>query len=288
MTLLALAISTIVLAGPNPKLLVNAQWLNEHKNDKNLVVLHAAMRADEYDNGHVPGARLVLWKEYVLDGEKIYSELPPVEQLKATFEAAGVNDNSTVVVYGDPLIAARAFMTLEYLGHRDVRLLNGGVTGWKQAGFALSTEPFKSAPGKLTPKLRSFVVDAEWVNANRTKPKYMLLDARPVNEFTGSDKGHDDHAVGHIPGAQNVYWQRFLKSREEPFLIPDTELRGLFERAGATNDKTVIVYCMLGMRASFAYFVSRYLGYDTRFYDGSWLDWAARKLPAETGGEPVK
>jgi thiosulfate/3-mercaptopyruvate sulfurtransferase len=65
-------------------------------------------------------------------------------------------------------------------------------------------------------------------------------------------------------------------------------LRALFQRAGATDNKSVIVYCMIGMRASVAYFVSRYLGYDTKFYDGSWVDWSARQLPAVKGGEPVK
>jgi thiosulfate/3-mercaptopyruvate sulfurtransferase len=289
MTLLSLALVTAVLAPPNSKLLVDAAWLNGHLNDAKVVIVHAAQRADDYEKGHIPGARLLVWNEYVKDGENIHSELPDVAVLKAAFENAGISDNSTVVIYGEPMVAGRAFMTLEYLGHQDVRVLNGGLKAWKAAGLPTETTPGKARPGKLTTKVRSFVVDADYVNANRTKANVVLLDVRPVNEFTGSDGGHGMHAKsGHIPGAQNVYFTRFLVSRENPTLLPEPELRALFERAGATEGKTVVVYCMIGMRASVAYFVARYLGYDTKFYDGSWADWSTRDLPVEKGGEPVK
>jgi thiosulfate/3-mercaptopyruvate sulfurtransferase len=290
MTFTAIALTTAMLAvaPPNTRLLVNAQWLQEHRNDKNLVVLHVTWKPADFDAAHIPNARLLDWRAFVRDGEGAQSELPSPEKLEEVFEGLGVGDNSTVVVYGEPLAAARAFMTLEYLGHRDVRLLDGGLYAWRAAGFATSTETIKAAPGQLTPKVRSFVVDADWVNANRTKPEFVLIDARPINEFTGTDAHNNMHKGGHIPGAQNIYWARLIQSQEEPLLRPEAELRGMFERAGATKDKKVVVYCMLGMRASYSYFVARYLGYDTKFYDGSWVDWSARNLPSVTGGEPVK
>ena len=92
--------------------------------------------------------------------------------------------------------------------------------------------------------------------------------------------------AGHIPGARNLYWERLLVSREDPRFRPAAELRALFEEAGATPDRTVVAYCMIGMRASVTYFVSRLLGYETRFYDGSWDDWSRRGLPAVRGREP--
>lgn len=289
MTLLALAVVTTLLSPPNTKLLVDAAWLNSHLKDSKIVIVHTAQRAEDYEKGHIPGARLLVWNEYVRDAENAVAELPDVATLKTAFENAGISDNSTVILYGEPMIAERAFMTLEYLGHKDVRVLNGGLKAWVAAGLPTETTPIKARPGKLTTKVQSFVVDADYVNANRVKPNFALIDARPVSEFTGSDGGHGMHAKsGHIPGAQNIYWTRFLVSRENPLLLPEPELRALFERAGATDGKTVIVYCMIGMRASVAYFVSRYLGYDTRFYDGSWADWSTKDLPVEKGGEPVK
>jgi len=289
MTKLLMLVTALAAAPPNAKLLVNAEWLNGHLKDKKLVVIHVASRGEEYEKGHIEGAVKLTWGEFVHDeGDKAISELPTPAALKATFEKLGVSDKSTVVVYGAPMHAARAFMTLEYLGHKDVRLLDGGLPAWKAAGYPTVTEATPAKFGKLTAKPRDFVVDAAWVDANRTKARYVLLDARPLDEFAGTETHQGMHAGGHIPGAQNVYFERFLKSRAEPSFLPEPELRSLFQRAGATDDKTVVVYCMIGMRASVAYFVSRYLGYDTKFYDGSWVDWSARQLPSVKGGEPVK
>ena len=288
MTLFTAMVTVLLTAGPNTKLLVSADWLLKHREDKNVVVVHVAYRAGEYAKGHIPGSVELLWEDFVLQTEDQDSDLPTIEKLKTTFERVGVSDNSTVIVYGDPIAAARAFMTLEYLGHRDVRVLDGSLAAWKAAGQPVVTDDVVARTGKLTVKPRNFVVDAAWVEANRTNPKFALIDARPLNEFTGSDDHEGMHKGGHIPGAQNIYWTRFLKSRDEPVLLPVAELQSLFKRAGATEDKTVIVYCMVGMRASVAYFVSRYLGYDTKFYDGSWVDWSARGLPFVKGGEAVK
>jgi thiosulfate/3-mercaptopyruvate sulfurtransferase len=288
MTKMLMLVTALVAAPPNTKLLVNAEWLNSHLKDKNLVLIHVAAREGEFEKAHIPGAVRVTWGEYVSDAEGKVSELPSVEALKATFERLGVSDNSTVVIYGEPMRAARAFMTLEYLGHNDVRLLDGGLLAWNAAGYPTVTDAPAPKQGKLTPKPRKFVVDAAWVDANRTNSKYALIDARPLDEFTGSETHDGMHAGGHIPGAQNIYWERLIKSRAEPVFLSEPELRALFQRAGATDDKSVIVYCMIGMRASVAYFVSRYLGYDTKFYDGSWVDWSARQLPSVKGGEPVK
>ena len=60
-------------------------------------------------------------------------------------------------------------------------------------------------------------------------------------------------------------------------------LNRFLEEAGVATGKPVVTYCMVGMRASVAYFVARYLGYDARLYDGSIIDWTQRKLPTTTG-----
>jgi thiosulfate/3-mercaptopyruvate sulfurtransferase len=110
----------------------------------------------------------------------------------------------------------------------------------------------------------------------------VLLDARPLEEYTGERHSAEVHKLGHIPGAKHLYWQELLVSREDPALLPAAELRKKFEEAGAAAGKQVITYCRSGMQSSFDYFVAKYLGYDARMYNGSFYEWSAEDLPVET------
>ena len=91
---------------------------------------------------------------------------------------------------------------------------------------------------------------------------------------------------GHIPGAHQLYWEEMVESREVPRLLEEERLEEMFRGAGADPGDTVVPYCMVGYRASMTYFVARMLGYETRFYDGSWRDWGTRDLPFVSGSEP--
>ncbi len=65
------------------------------------------------------------------------SELPPIDQLRAVLAAAGISDRSKVMIYGSPIAATRMFFTLDYLGHPNARVLNGGLNAWKANGGAI-------------------------------------------------------------------------------------------------------------------------------------------------------
>ena len=85
--------------------------------DRDAVVLHLADRADDYTAGHIAGARLLLYDSFAVDGpDGLGAELPTVDVLRRVFEAAGVTDNSRVILYGAPLATTRAFFTLDYDG----------------------------------------------------------------------------------------------------------------------------------------------------------------------------
>ena len=274
-------------------LLVSADWLQSHLADPNVVVLHADMRREAYDQGHIPGATFLDMTRLVWDGDPAWgAEMRSPAEIESALEDAGVRNglHHLVVYASNPLYASRAFMTLEVMGLRGmVQMLDGGYGGWVEDGRAVSTEPVTVAQGELTLEPRDdILVDADWINQRLGDPSMALIDARPDDEYTGEDGGMDGMThPGHIPGAVQMYWEELVESREVPRMPDRSELARLFADAGAQEGDTVVTYCMVGWRASFNYFAARMLGYETKFYDGSWHDWGSREdLPYVEGRSP--
>jgi thiosulfate/3-mercaptopyruvate sulfurtransferase len=277
-------IALAVLVQATPGLLVSPAELAASLKDPATVVIAVGNSVDDFTAGHIPGARFVRYDQIAVDADGLSSELPPVDQLRAVLAAAGIGDQSRVVIYGSAIAATRLFFTLDYMGHPNARVLNGGLNAWKANGGAIEIAPPKTGTAAaLTPKpQRERVVTADWIKERLSSPKMTLLDARPDNEFTGADGGMGGaHVKGHLPDAQQLVWNTLVDSTGR--FLPDAELRKKFDAIGANKTTPLVSYCMVGMRASVTYFVARHLGYDARLYDGSIVDWSRRKLPAVMG-----
>jgi thiosulfate/3-mercaptopyruvate sulfurtransferase len=273
-----------VVAATSQGLLVSPAELAAALKDPATVVIAVTNSEDEFIAGHVPDARVVFYDAIAVEADGLQSELPPVGQLRAVLSAAGISDTSKVIVYGSAIAATRMFFTLDYFGHPNVRVLNGGLNAWKASGGLIEYGPAKKrAAAALTPKIHpERVVSADWIKERLSSGKMTLLDARPDNEFTGADGGMGGaHVKGHLPDARQLVWNTLLDSTGR--FLPDAELRKKYEAIGATTTAPLVSYCMVGMRASVTYFVARHLGYDARLYDGSIVDWTRRKLPAVMG-----
>jgi thiosulfate/3-mercaptopyruvate sulfurtransferase len=279
-----------ILADPpeptvNDEMLVSGEALAAMLDDPALVVLHVARDRADYEAGHLPGARFVRLGDLLVERDGVPNLLPPVEDLREVFEAAGVSGGSRVVLYGDlgGLSAGRAFFTLDYLGHPRVALLDGGLERWRLDERPLSTTPPAAVRGSFVPAPRpDVVVTADWVRDHLADTAMVFVDARPAAEFSGEVPGAGVPRPGRIPGAQNIFWRSALRSEDNPILRHPQVLHGLFAGAGAGGDRTVVTYCRTGVQASHAYFVSRYLGHETKLYDGSFIEWSNREdLPVE-------
>ncbi len=283
---LVLASTLVITQSTSSDLLIAPAALAQQLRNPSVVVLHIADREASFADGHIPGARFVLYSDIAVAGDQgIGSELPPMPQLKRVFEAAGVSDNSRVVIYGgNTVYAARAFFTLDAVGHANVALLDGGLGAWKAEQRPVESGAGGAAKGgRFTPKLNpARMADAAFIQQQMTANGIALLDVRPDPEYLGTDGGMQGmHTQGHIAGAQQLPWTTLI-GEDGRFLSRDA-LDAKLRAAGATAGKPVVSYCMVGMRASVAYFVARYLGYDARLYDGSIIDWTQRKLPTRTG-----
>lgn len=255
-------------------MLVSTEWLGARLQDPSVVVLHVGSQQD-YDKGHIPGARLLTLSEISVTGERgIRLELPPVQALEAEFGKLGVSNTSRIVVYSGGVAvhpATRAWFTLDYLGvGRRASLLDGGLAAWRAEGRPVTTEAQRVDPKPFTARPRpQAAVDAGWIRTRLDDPRILLLDARMPEFFRGDNSARMPRA-GHIPGAYNVPYTELLDGQQK--FKPAAALKQMLRPAGRSG--RMVVYCHIGQTATVPYFAARYLGYDVALYDGSFQDWS--------------
>jgi len=263
----------------HPEMLVSTVWLAEHLKDPDVVVLHVADKRSDYIRGHIPGAHYIQSDQFVDEHVGAMSELPSVQQLKKVFEEAGVDDSSRVIIYTTAWfpLAARAYYTLDFLGHERTTLLDGGIEQWLNEKRPVSSEQPKFSPATFTPRVKPAVramLDEVKRAVESRDGKTAIVDARPASRYT----------AGHLAGASNVYWLDTLVSADSPVFRPVAELRRIYDQAGIKPGEKVITYCEVGLQASHGYFLAKYLGYDAAMYDGSYYEWSEMQhLPVVKG-----
>ena len=272
-------------------MIVSTDWLARHLTDDSLVLLQVGDQA-EYTAAHIPGAQFIQISDISTPrGQGLTLELPPVEQLKATFEKFGVTDKSRIVVYfGKDWVTptARVYFTLDYLGLGDrTAILDGGLPAWQAEGRPVTAEVRQPKPGSFTPKPnRNLVVDSAWVSANLNKPGIAILDARLPQFYSGAEKGQMPRG-GRIPSARSIPFSTLVEDKTNKFKSAEA-LSAVFAAASVKDRDTVATYCHIGQQASLLYFIARYLGYDAHLYDGSFQEWSNKaELPVEKTDTPT-
>ena len=279
----------ILLSAPlHAQLLVSTDWLQAHRFDKRIVIVEIGDRAS-YEAQHVAGARFIALNDLLIDRDGTPNELPEIPALERTFAAAGIGDRDRVILYSRDLIAAaRAFFTLDYLGHGDkISLLDGGLAKWTAEKRPIedsgpmqiaNVSDFQARPRVQTIvrlKAMEILVDCLPI----CNGSWAIVDARSPEQFSGEEPGTGIKRGGHIEGAVNVPWQENLTSSTAPVFRGREDLRKLYDDAGVPADASVVVYCRTGMQASVDYFVLRYLGRDAALYDASFIEWSRGPHP---------
>jgi thiosulfate/3-mercaptopyruvate sulfurtransferase len=276
-----------------PSALVTVDWAREHLDDPKVRFIEVDVDTAAYETGHLPGAVGFNWKTQLNDG--IRRDLVSREELQQLLRDSGVDDDTTIVLYGDNnnWFAAWAYWQLRYHGVDNVRLLDGGRVKVEAAGLPLTTEAPTHAPGSVTvpegtrEDLRAY---RDQVIDGIGESSHGLVDVRSPEEFRGelSAPAHLPQEAaqrkGHVPGAANVPWGTAVA--EDGTFKPIDELRSIYGDKGITGDKEIVAYCRIGERSSHTWFVlHELLGYDrVRNYDGSWTEYGSLVgVPIETG-----
>lgn len=282
---IALMIAQSATALDRATMLVSSQWLAEHLHDPNLILLHVGAPEDYAQ--HIPGARLARTPEFALSAPGNTVELPPPDDLRQRLAALGISDDSRIVVYPGTTsvpLATRLLFTLQAAGlGAQAALLDGGLSGWVQAGNAVTAEVPAPRTGSLSAlKMQTAIVEAEAVRAHLAAG-HAVIDARLPDFYTGAQIGgpkERQHAAGHIAGARSLPYTAMLDEKQR-MKSPDA-LAAAFTEAGVKPGDKLVVYCHIGQQATTVIFAARSLGYEAVLYDGSFEDWSARGLPTAT------
>jgi thiosulfate/3-mercaptopyruvate sulfurtransferase len=274
----------LALTYAHPEQLVETDWVAAHAKDANVRVIDMRMATSAYAAGHVPGA-IYLSPVAIRVADRPPTFLPTPQEFEALMAKVGIGDATRVVVYDERggVYAARLWWILNYFGHANVALMNGGWIKWSAEQRPADTTAATVSAAHFTARPQTqWVATAQDVVRAIDKPGMRIVDARTPAEIEGKDLRGIKRG-GFVASSVPVYWEDLLDPQQRTFKSAD-ELKKIYEERGVLPSQEVIVYCQVGMRASVDIFAMRLIGYTkTRNYYGAWEEWGNRDdLPIAT------
>jgi thiosulfate/3-mercaptopyruvate sulfurtransferase len=267
----------------HPESIVTTDWVSEHGSEANVRLVEVDVDTAAYDAGHIAGAVGWNWKSELQ--QTLSRDLVSKEGMEQLLGSAGIDNGTTVVLYGDNnnWFAAWAFWQMKYYGHDDVKLMNGGRAKWEAEGKPLTTDAANHGSKSYSAKAANEDIRAyrDQVLSKVNASSISLVDVRAPAEYSGELLAPEAlpqegaQRGGHIPSAANVPWGQAV-AEDGTFKSAD-DLQALYGGKGIDGSKETIAYCRIGERSSHTWFVlTQLLGHtNVRNYDGSWTEWGS-------------
>lgn len=261
---------------PRGDVLVETNWVADHLQDSSVRIIDCAP-VEAYRRAHIPGAvGLGGINPYIKDPANETFVMPP-ERFAELMSELGVSDGTLVVLYDDnnALFAARLWWVLQYYGHSNTKVLNGGWYKWLYEGRPVTTHATRPERGSFTPRTNDAILcRLEGLKSAIGSSATDIFDVRSDEEFAGTNL-RGNRRAGHVPGAKHIEWLDFVTQDDNRVFRPAGEIGAMLQNAGIDPTHEVVTYCQGGIRAAHAMFVLTLMGFDrVRNYDGSMREWA--------------
>ena len=225
----------------HPELLAEPEWLAEHLEDANLRIMDCEL-PDAYNRAHIPGAMNVGANDYIKGDDGVH--VMPVDQVAEFMGKLGIGDDTLVVTYDgrNSVVAARFWWVLNYYGHTNVKVLNGGWRKWLAEGRPITDRASTAPRASFTPRVDELlIIRAEELKLAIGKEETVIWDVRSRGEYTGENTRGNKHG-GHIPGAVHLEWSSVMDTEKLVTFKPASEIREMLAEIGVTPEKQVYTY----------------------------------------------
>jgi thiosulfate/3-mercaptopyruvate sulfurtransferase len=282
---------TSINAGELSSRMISTGWLRSNISKENIRIIDIRPVQKYYSN-HIPHASYLNIESVRLSINGVpYLPIAP-EALSLILGSLGIDDKSTVIVYGgqEDLQTYYLVWLLDYIGHKDVALLEGGYEKWERENRPLTQdlpeiEPVQyQMPQKMTDDIRANKKDVLKSIQNNSA---VIIDVESPDTYAGIDGSCK--RKGHIKGAINHYWKNDIESG---YLWKSIDLlkRSYTQTRSLSNRKTILT-CENGWAAALTYFTLRYIigQNEVQLYDGGMGEWAnSTDLPMETSAPEIQ
>jgi len=245
----------------------------------------------DFKEGHIKNA-INLWRTQIVDSNLVYGGMKiSRDTLKSLFRKIGIKLTDKIIIYdakGD-VDAARLWWILFSYGHKNVGLLNVGLTEWKNQGNELTTTILKKKSSNYNypdKEDNSLVITKEEVIEAISDSNTLLIDTRTLDEYSGETLKKGAYRKGRIPSSIFIDWCSAIDYNGDRKFKSIEELRTIYNLDNVAKDHPIITYCQSGVRSAHTTFVlTQILGFtNVKNYDGSWIEWSYdNNLPIETG-----
>ena len=223
-------------------------------------------REQEYQQGHITNAINLPLAKLLADDS--------VDSIQKIAQDLGISDETSVVIYDDTFgaLSSRVVWALQYIGHKDVKLLDVTYSQWKELGYEITTEvpeiETASHSVNINPEI---MATAEYLEKVKDNKNVVIIDNRERLNYLEQ----------HIPGAINIPYRTL--STEDKILRTKEGMKNLLKNRGIPEDAEIITYCgSVGTLSGLAYYALKSVGIpNVKLYVHSFKEWKSLEKPID-------